>query len=273
MDEFKTKFVEESAKELVKPVAETVGNVTLPISKSIGKTFSEVWDLILGSHVTLAREKQIVRQSDSLDKYKIDIQTKIDAIPEERLIEAPLHVIGPAIEAAKYYVENEDLSEMFSNLIASAFDSEKILSVHPSFTEVIKQFSPLDAKNVNLFNSKDTLPLCEVQLVQPNNSGINSLVKNFFINNEEEGNITLNSSSISNLIRLGIVESPYGTSLTNKDLYNKFKEHPFYIGFKERIEFLTSSGIYPKGSVVKLDYGIVRLTPFGKDFLNSVVKK
>lgn len=273
MDEFSTKLVEESAKELARPVAETAGNLTLPISETMGKTFSDFWDLILGSHVSLAREKQKLRQIDKLDNYKQSIQSKVEAIPEERLVEAPLHVVGPAIEAAKFYVENDELSEMFSNLISSAFDAEKVKTVHPSFTEVIKQMSPLDALNLNVFKVSDLQPICDVIIRSGNDGSYVPIINNYFIGHpSEEFDAKLHSTSIINLVRLGLVELER-VELTNKEAYNKFYEDAFYQDLIASYDVVTETNIFGENTKFELLKKIVRLTSFGRDFINTVIKQ
>ncbi|WP_412095180.1 Abi-alpha family protein, partial [Bacillus haynesii] len=54
-------------------------------------------------------------------------------MPEENLVEPPLHIIGPTIEASKFYFESDELRSMFSNLIAASIDSETINKTHPAF--------------------------------------------------------------------------------------------------------------------------------------------
>jgi hypothetical protein len=60
---------------------------------------------------------------------------------------------------AKYYVDTEELSEMFSNLIAASMNSDKLNEDHPSYVDVIKQLSPLDAKNLTMINIGGKLPI------------------------------------------------------------------------------------------------------------------
>lgn len=270
MDEITSKLIEESSKELAKPVSETVGNLALPASKTIGESFSNLFDLVLGSHIKLAREKQIFRQDLNFEEYKKSILQKVESIPEESIIDAPLHVVGPAIDAAKYYIENEELSEMFSELIASAYDSRKIKYVHPSFTEIIKQLSPFDAKNIILFQEEDILPMCEV-IVSDSERGHSPLQDYFFIANKEV-DMDLNSTSIMNLIRLGLLESPSGSHFTNKEIYEDFYKHDYYIQLENEMNSKIAQGIYPADRKLELKYRILKLTPLGKSFLN-VAKK
>lgn len=264
--------MKETLSKLSEPVAENVGNLTLPLSKTIGNTFSELWDFAIGSHVSFARERQIFRQSEKLERYKNNILNNIQSIPEERLIEAPLHVVGPAIDAAKFYVENEKLSEMFSNLIAAAFDTEMINKVHPSFTEVIKQMSPLDAQNLTEYKNSDMQPICDVVIRDLKTGGYIPLINNYYLGiDEEKYGAELHSTSIINLIRLGLVEFEKIT-LTDKTAYDKFYENDFYKVLTEGYSAVLDTGIFGEKSDFELIKKVVRLTSYGRDFVKTVLK-
>lgn len=272
MDEVTAKVVETATKDLSKPVSETAGNLVLPLSKNMGKTFADFWDWILGSHISLAREKQALRQYEMLEKYKEDIKLKVESIPEERLIEASLHVVGPAIEAAKFYVENEELSEMFSNLISAAFDSGKVDRVHPSFTEVIKQMSPLDALNLKLFKLKDLQPICDICIKNIDRGSYTPIFNNYFLGDSSiVDKAELHASSIINLIRLGLVEIEK-VQLKDKKEYEKYYKAAFYKGLTESYKHIEDSGIFGTNTRIELNEKVVRLTSFGRDFVDTVIK-
>ncbi len=61
-----------------------------------------------------------------------------------------MSIVGPALEASKYYFDEKEIRNMFANLIASSMDSTYNGLVQHSFVEIIRQLSPYDAK---LFNT------------------------------------------------------------------------------------------------------------------------
>ncbi|MFJ7855273.1 DUF4393 domain-containing protein [Peribacillus frigoritolerans] len=272
MDEFTKELVSTTAGEMVKPVSQAIDNLTNPGTKTVGQSFADLFDLLLGSHVFIAREKQIHRQSLKLEKYKSDIQEKLERIPKEKQIEAPLHVIGPAIEAAKFYIEADELSDMFSNLISSSFNVDEVSNVHPSFTEIIKQLSPLDARNIATFKDSSIFPMCDYILQMFDGEGSVPLKMNVFLGNADEDNIDLQSQSITNLIRLGLLQSPLGSSLTKKGSYDSFKSHDYLNDLNIRVNEAKEKGIYPQSCRVEIEEGVVRLTPLGDSFIKAVLK-
>ena len=60
---------------------------------------------------------------------------------------------------------NEDeIREMFEKLIINSFDNRKIEKIHPSFSDIIQQMSPIDAQNLKCFSVGENLPICEIRI-------------------------------------------------------------------------------------------------------------
>ena len=111
-----------------------------PVSQEIGARLSDIISLAF----TPIIKKRAVRDKN-LESFLKILQNKVDNIPEDRLTEPPLNVVGPALEGiGKYYHDEEYLRELFASLICSSM--QKNSRVHPSFVEIIKQLSPSDAE-------------------------------------------------------------------------------------------------------------------------------
>ena len=131
----------EVAKQAGKIIKEPVANLTNPATNTVGQRFADLLDLVF-TPVEMAK----IYKDHKIDAFRDSLNKKIDAIPEDKRVLPPLNVVGPALEASKYYIENEVLREMFAELISSSMNSDKTGLAHPSFAEIIKQLSPLDAK-------------------------------------------------------------------------------------------------------------------------------
>jgi len=140
--------VGEIGKELVKQAGESVKplvtSLAEPSTKTIGQRLSDIVDLVF-TPVELAK----IYKDNKIDSFRHSLTNKINAIPKEKRMEPPLNVIGPAIEAAKYHIDDELLREMFAELVACSMHSDVSNFVHPSFVEIIKQLSAADAKFLN----------------------------------------------------------------------------------------------------------------------------
>ena len=75
-----------------------------------------------------------------------------------------MSILGPALEASKFYIEEEDIREIFASLLAASFDSSKSSLLHHSFVEIIKQLSPLDARNLKFIAQKQRCPVAKYLL-------------------------------------------------------------------------------------------------------------
>lgn len=92
-------------------------------SKNVGQTLSDCWFLVFGGISQLA-EKRKLKYAKDLEEFKQSLSSKITSIPKENRVEANTQIVMPALENAKYCVEEPSLREMFANLISSSLDIE-----------------------------------------------------------------------------------------------------------------------------------------------------
>lgn len=130
--------------EMPECVDKALTNLTEQPTKAIGSTVSDIWFLVFGGIGHLA-EKRKLRYAIELEKYNKELQEKINEIPKENRMEPDIQIVAPALEASKYCVEKEELREMYVNLIASSINSDKVVSVHPIFNDIIRKLSSMDA--------------------------------------------------------------------------------------------------------------------------------
>lgn len=131
-----------------------ITNLTEQPTKSIGTTFADIWYLVFGG-ISQSAEKRRMRYAIELERFNEELKRKIDDIPKGKEIEPDVQVVARALEASKYCVEKENLREMFSNLIASSMNSDKAVSVHPIFVDIISSLSHTDASVFKTLASTD----------------------------------------------------------------------------------------------------------------------
>ncbi|MBT2721454.1 DUF4393 domain-containing protein [Bacillus sp. ISL-46] len=78
------------------------------------------------------------------------------------MIEPPLSIVGPALEASKFYIEEEELRSMFAKVVAASMDNRQASYVHPAFIEIIKQLSPVDALVISSFSDESKQPIVNI---------------------------------------------------------------------------------------------------------------
>lgn len=235
-------------------VDDAIGNLTNKPATSLGSGFADIFDLVFGPFSYL-KQKQQIKYSAKLEQFKTEINDKINSIPEENLKEPDLQTVATALDSSKYCLDSNELRNMFANLISSTMDTRYCSQAHPSFAEIIKQMSPLDAQNLALFKNKD-YPIAEYRREYKESASFTIILTNVFLGNESENDLDIQSSSISNLSRLGLIEVPFDTYYSDESRYKPFGETSLFLTHKSLKEDLV------------IQKGIVRKTPLGKSFIN-----
>lgn len=253
-----------------KAVTETKAfdNLTNPPTKVAGNLIADFITLAAGG-IHYASMKAELKRKKNFEKFNSNINEGINNIPKENLTEPRESIIGAAAEKAKFSMNEDELREMFENLIISSFDSRKISSLHPSFADIIQQMSPLDAQNLQLFNingeSNGQLPICEIRINKESGS-FNTFVTDVFLSNPLCQTIEQQSLSISSLRRIGLITTSYSTYLTEDRLYEQFKKIPEYYTAEQQLDIINKmQGTHNKLAIQK---GIAEITPLGKAFIN-----
>lgn len=237
-----------------------VTTVATNSSKVPMQSLDDLWYLAFGKINHLA-EKKKARHEIALTKYKNSIAEKVLSIEESNLQEPSMSVVGPALEASRYYIEEKELREMFANVIAASMDKSKNDNVHHSFVEIIKQLSPIDANNIKLFQVKGDYPIVQFKTVDLKNNSYGIVKTNVFkgdfsdiISGDE------NAASITNLHRLGLLTISYEENYTDNQRYCFFRNSSLFIGLEQHIN--------PQLTKIDIGEGIIRITPLGKAFIN-----
>lgn len=235
-------------------VNNAIENTTDAPTKVLGKGLADIFDLVfqpIGYHAEIRR----LKYAEKINNFKQKLNNKVSSIPDENLQEPNLQVVGSALEATKYCLESDELQEMFANLISGSMDNRLCSEAHPSFAEIIRQMSPLDAQNLALFKNNDYI-IAEYR-VNGNNNGYNVVATNIFIIDLQEPNLDIQAASISNLARLGLVSIDYSTYDTNETAYDIFKQTDFFKEYELR-----------NNKTLTIQKGVVQKTPLGKSFIH-----
>ena len=226
-----------------------------PVAESTGLTLQNLWDLVFGPFDSFVQKKKLIRQRDFQD-FKRNFENQVSSIPEDSLKEPKLSILGPILEASKFYFEEKPLRDMFAALAAASVDERKERYMHPSFPEIIKQMSPLDAENLKLFCSQ--LPVAEYYKEKKGSNVRQTIISNVFISNKNVSDIELQSQSISSLSRLGLLDVEYEKTVLADRFYWKFYGTDYFISLTRRLN--------DEGFLSGITRGRARLTPLGKAF-------
>lgn len=148
MDELPIKInIDVDVNELTKPILE-------PTLNSVGRTISDILEIVFGGVHTFAEKRKFIRENE-LIAFKNNINKKINSIPINKLKKPDIDVVGPILEASKYYFKNEEIRKLFENLLVSSVNIDYEDCLHHSFCEIIKQLSTDEAILLN-FLAKDS---------------------------------------------------------------------------------------------------------------------
>lgn len=247
---------------------QVVNEAILPLAKSIGITLSHGWEgLTMGIDTWYGKKK--IERDHNLQLYKDEIQKELSSIPEENLQEPKMNILGPSLEASKFYFEEPQYREMFSKLIASSFDSQKNNVIHPFFTEAIKQMTPLDAHLLSLFKDKIDLPIASYKF--KTETGFTLHYPYVFFEERKETTPEYFSASIINLQRLGFISVNFGEWFIDESKYEIYKNNIFFQSMVQQVSSLRQTDPNSKIQEYTFDKGMMRLTPLGKNFLDICI--
>ncbi len=118
-----------------KVTAKAYDDVASPGFKELGKVGS---DLVKTARLFLAPLQIAAAFQDRLERFLRELNERV---PEERRIEVPPEISGPAIDSMRFLDENTALWEMFKELLVKSADRDSVGFVHPSFVHIVKQLT------------------------------------------------------------------------------------------------------------------------------------
>lgn len=243
--------------ELPDSVDNAVKNLTDPPTKNMGKTLGDLWYLVFGGISAKADKKRLAYAYD-LEQYKNELSQSIEQIPDDKKVEPSIQVTAQALENSKYCVSSESLRHLFINLISGSMNSDYEPYVHPSFSEMIKQMSPLDAKLLQYFKNTPNQPIVNYIL---KTQGGSILLEAYVYCSPQGAYSSSYAASITSLERFGLLTINFSSWLTIGTLYNIFNNIPLYHQLKSTYESTNSD------KKVQIEKGICTLTPLGEHFI------
>ncbi|SEK32616.1 DUF4393 domain-containing protein [Streptococcus equinus] len=199
----------EAYKDGLKPTVQETGKLLERIPRVINSLFLPI-------------DTWIVKREYKLEEVKAILAEKLKDIPEDKLTTPEPYIAVPALEAISYSMDNEQLKNMYANLLARAMLKSEQSKVHPSFVEIIKQLSPNDALLFKEIMEHEYSPIIHLSVVK-DISNVNYHYNLNWKNNYNESNV-----SLSNLQRLGLIEIPFGKWYTNGKVYDIVRQTKSY---------------------------------------------
>lgn len=225
------------------------------------------------------------------ETFPDDLAAKIITIPNDDLSSPPPSVALPAMQGLGWSLDEPDLKEMYLNLLATATDGRKQDTAHPSFAEIIKQLSAAEARQlISCLRTKSSaVPVVQLRRRNPGSGGgygvlvdklyppFDGIVRDRFRDPSE-------GVWLENWVRLGLVEVSFSEHLVAEDAYTWVDQRPEAVGLKQYFEDKKAEAeraareAQPEGeelppieaALMEIERGIIRVTAFGKRFLDAV---
>ena len=222
------------------------------------QTFDDLWYLVFNP-ITQMADKKRVENEYNINQYRSTLGNMLLNIPEENLQEPPLSIVGPALDASKYYIEEEKLRNMFAKVISSSMDNRISDMVHHSFVEIIKQLSPRDAKNISLFRIMDNYPIAQYKAKRHTGESY-SVLQPLVFSSKVDGSIDERDfASASNLIRLGLLTSNFTTYIYTSKFYQFYENSDLFQ--------IHNKNINSELDRLVSENGVLSITPLGREFI------
>lgn len=243
---------------------EATKNLVNPLSISVGKSMSDIWDIVFGGLGEFAERKRLMH-AYKIEQFKAELNKKIEDIPPEKLVLPDTQVVAGALDDARFCVEKDDLREMFSNLIAASLHADTAEKVHPSFSNIIRHLSPFDAHILIRFKDKHQMPIVHF-VWSLKTGGTVPVYKNVISATASGEDIQRESQALLILQSLGLIDLDFNRHFVGDNKYKNLLSNPLYAALVDKDE-----SFFPSASnIAGIDClkGIASLTDLGSQFLS-----
>lgn len=150
---------------------------------------------------------------------------KLERIPEEKVVDVHPQIAVPVIQKLSY-TTNQDIANLFTNLLATASNIETADKAHPGFENIISQLSPDEARIIQYLKAHEDIQYCEWKAFVAHGEGYNTLLNHstlipMRVKLDFPQNIL---AYYANLVRLGILVDMVNVYRVANAEYDKIKE-------------------------------------------------
>jgi hypothetical protein len=208
--------------------------------------------------------------------FRDRLEPRLSQIPPDHRNNAPkLNVVGPAVESVRFTSEDDELQNLFANLIARAMDKRVAARAHPAFVRIINELTSDEAKILRAIGPGRPVPMVNIDRAFLNARGERISGDTPHESLSRFGHDAgcelpmMFPTFISNLVRLRLVESlAPGTQFSYpgaEAAYQRIETDP------EVFVLAKSYDLPPKQRHEFVRWG-VKQTPLGHDFWDVCVR-
>lgn len=241
-------LVNKAYDDLVHPAACEVGKIIGRVPRAINAALSPI-------------DMWIEKRENNVKAIKKLLEEELQNVDPNKIVPPEPYVAVPAIQAISYSMDSDELRQMYATLLSKAIYSDTKDSVHPAYTEIIKNLSPLDCRVLEeIMNSQ----YCEIGCYELRIATIGSA--SYYVSYPYVTHITFAdpstvAASIDNLTRNKLIE-PRDFHFDDDEKYLPIRQTDFYT-----IIAKTFSS-HPNNQELRPYKKSIKSTSFGNAFYN-----
>ncbi len=169
-------------------------------------------------------EKWVLQREYNIEETKKLLKKKLSDIQVENIITPPSYVAVPALQAISYCMDNEELRDMYAELLAHSMNIKTVDNVHPTFVEIIKQMSPFDAIVFRELTKTLGKPCISIKYINKKTRESHPVQDIIAFDNHENFPLVPTQISLENLERLRLIEIQKNSKFNDEIKYSILKE-------------------------------------------------
>jgi len=267
-----------TGKELLQTV---YSDLAQPSVRKVGKALCQVLEYG-GTYLTFIGDKQKLLLNKRLKEY----EETLNMIPESKIVDVPPEIGVPVFQRLSY-TTNDDIANMFIQLLTKASSSETIHLAQPRFINIIENLSEDEARLINYLKGREDIPYFYVKATD----GISELMlldKITALDNKIKFVFRENVSAyLDNLESLGIINDKWNSMLFDQTVYEEiealFGNEEYFTdknkgdpnpkgGGKEWFINFCKDNPKAEGKRIIFPRSYYSITIFGKKFINCCTK-
>ncbi|MDP3260737.1 MAG: DUF4393 domain-containing protein [Thermodesulfovibrionales bacterium] len=245
-------------------IPEIYGDLLKPGVKQVGKALESI--IGIGNTIlwpfTLANERARIALERNMEKYRAQIQD----VPEEKIIHVAPE-IGVPIAEKLTYVSDEQLSDLYINLLSKASTIDTAHFAHPSFVNIINNLSPDEAILLKELHNQPRIPFVKATLAKKGTTHW-SLIGDLLTGLETKVKLSFPDNVVaymSNFEGLGLIDIHRESFMVGDGIYESLEK--LYRPELDAMSFDKST------QEIKFIKGRIEVTTFGALFLDACLTR
>ena len=250
--EIATEVAKEAYNDAAKPAMQSTGGVLALIPRAINAA-------LLPLHNWIAHREYQIEETKKL------LSIKLANVKPEEIVPPEPHVAIPALQAISYSMDNEEIRNMYANLLAASMTKVIKGDVHPAYVEFIKQMAPDEARILRhiFLHERGIMPVVTLRSYNEQKGGRDIVPYFTILYRVVEGlecrTFDRTAVFVDNLVRLKLLQMHDGIHMTKSGIYDELEQDPALTIIKNTFQ-------HPHGFSWRFDRTYLTMTSLGKSF-------